>query len=253
MNEIEELVSFFCTHLVPIEMTYEIQGEQQTTTYTAFVISVGDQWFLLTAGHCLEEADRVLSQGHRIVSCRLIDTLGLKAIDNHPIPFPYDSTKVHYYYQEGDFDYGLIPLTAYFKELLERNNVKPLTEEVWKKQPSSPEMHVLLGIPAELTQQDTNGYSLAPTVFIVQELDQRPASLSDTEYPHFYGRLLSPVSDFDIRGMSGGPIFAIQHDQEGRPKYWIVALQSSWNRGTHEIKACPVQPFGLFLEEITKR
>ena len=63
----DEIVSFFCQHLVPLEITYDIEGPVKTQVYTSFVLSIDSHWVLLTAGHCINRIDDILSCGHSIV------------------------------------------------------------------------------------------------------------------------------------------------------------------------------------------
>jgi hypothetical protein len=109
----QEIVAYFFCHIVPIKVTMEKRGERTSWYITAFVMSVQDYWFLVTAGHCLKKNKVALDEGYILISCELIDFLGLEAKDERPIPFVYQSDNVHYFYDEGSYDYAFIPLSQY--------------------------------------------------------------------------------------------------------------------------------------------
>ena len=49
--------------------------------------------------------------------------------------------------------------------------------------------------------------------------------------------------------MSGAPIFAFKHTDGGGLEYWLIGVQSSWNKGNKAIAACPAQNLGYELSE----
>jgi hypothetical protein len=251
-NKVEDIVSFFFQHVVPIKFILEKDKQKVTKFITAFVMSVDDHWLLVTAGHCLHIINEALDQGAKIVETQLIDYLGIEAKDEHPIPFVYGQASVHYYYEQGEFDYGFIPLSEYYVLLLEKNNVRPFNEETWKKQPSSPIAYLLLGLPDILEQKDAKGVSIAPTMLFVNKVEEKPEGFKKSDFPFFYGNVLLPNGLEEIKGMSGGPLLAIQEDKEGHFRYWITALQSAWLSNSHSIKACPTYLLGEYIESILK-
>ena len=243
-----QIVSFFFRHVVPIKITVE-KGEDKVTKFrTAFLLSVKEYWFLITAGHIIKSIDEALDQGYRITEFQLIDFLGENAKNSSPIPFVYDRNS-NSYYDDGEIDFGVIPLSQYYISLLKVNNLMPLSEEVWKHQPSAPTIYLLIGIPEVLEQRENGSIIIAPVMIGVEKVDEKPEGFGYTDYPLFYGKLSLPPDLPDIDGMSGGPILAIQKDNQGQARYWVVALQSSWLPETHYIKAFPTYVLGKMLEE----
>ena len=53
-----------------------------------------------------------------------------------------------------------------------------------------------------------------------------PEGMETSELPWFIGQLPSKAAEFNIKGMSGGPIFGYSLGSDGGLRYWIVALQS---------------------------
>lgn len=247
-----ELVKLFYKHIIPIGFRCDKTGKPlHTFIVTSFVMSVAGKWFLITAGHCLRDIEaNIIGDGYTISQCHLIDYIGLDATHKKPIPFDFLNARYEYCDVEG-FDYGIIFITDYYKALLERNNIHPLNEEVWKKQRTKVDFYMLLGVPSELTKIDNNmNVQFMPSMYSVEPIDERPEGFPETDAPVFYGKVIIEGGVSRIEGMSGGPIFGFHEDEKGQLKYWLIALQSSWLPEAHFIKACRTSLFGLFLEEM---
>jgi len=57
------------------------------------------------------------------------------------------------------------------------------------------------------------------------------------------GQIPNDVNIKDISGMSGGPICGFRRDDEGRWRFYIVALQSRWRRDSRITFGCHLAPF----------
>jgi hypothetical protein len=245
----DELVGYFAKHLVPVLFTFEKEGQSHSAVMTTFVLSITDQWFLVTAGHCIGEVEKATTDyGYRIAACYLIDSIGLDAEYQDPIPFAYEDSYPVPLSNDKDSDYGVIALSPYYRQLLEKNNVQPLSEEVWKHQPRDVDFYCLLGVPGELVRVDIGQVQIATTLHRVEPLAERPSGFSETDAPLFYGRVMLGEGVSSIGGMSGGPIFAFHQDHQGEPRYWLVALQSRWLPSSHCIAASPTKVLGDLLE-----
>jgi hypothetical protein len=250
----DELVGFFQRHIVPVLFTF--QGEQDTrgVVVTAMVLSVSDQWFLITAGHCIRDIEALIQHyGYDSTRSWLIDSLGLGAMHAEPIPFVYEDSQPVQLSDRFDFDYGVMTLSPYYRQLLQANNVQPLDEEVWKKQPTEVDFYALLGIPGELVKVSSASIELTPTLHTVEPIDQRPKGFSEVDAPLFYGRIALGEGITTIKGMSGGPVFAFRASEEGELRYWLIALQSRWLPQSRFIAACPTKLLGHFIEEVLAR
>ena len=64
----------------------------------------------------------------------------------------------------------------------------------------------------------------------------------------FYGKFPKNERTLSPKGMSGGPIFAVQII-DGKLRYWLHAIQSQWVSGTREIAACPIFPIANLIED----
>lgn len=251
MDTDSELVGYFHKHLVPIFFSCQKADHKQDFTFTAFVLSVSDQWFLITAGHSIKAVEQLVKEhGYQIVQCSLIDTMSLGAKHHHPVPFDYVGSNPTCLSQNREFDYGIIEVADHYKRLLEANNVQPLNEEVWKKQPNNVDFYMLLGVPEELTKKNLNTVQITSTLIRVEVLEQRPEEFPESNVPLFYGRVILDGSLSNIEGMSGGPIFGFYKSDKGELKYWLLALQSHWLPSSRYIMACPTKLLGEFLEDV---
>ena len=253
MSSNEKVVSFFHRHLVPIYFSCKSENDSHSFIVTAFVLSVGNQWFLVTAGHCIKDIEKLISDlGYQITQCRLIDSMGLGARHREPIPFDYWGGCPACLSEERQFDYGVIQLSTYYKRLLEVNGVVPLSEEVWKKQPTVVAFYMLLGVPFQLTKVDADSICITTTLHSVERLNDKPSNFPQTDVPLFYGRIKLDESISDISGMSGGPIFAFHQNDKKELLYWLVALQSRWLPQSRILIASPTNLLGRFLEEVAQ-
>ncbi len=248
----DKLVRFFSKHLVPISITYERDGNEIVDIVTCFVLSVSGHWFLVTAGHWKEWINHRKNDGYQIIKCYLIDTLGEKPKHEEPIPFVYDDKTIIPLSEEKEFDYGIVHLSLYYRQLLEKNGIRALDEEVWKKQPSECDLYFLLGVPAMLVNQmvDSEYVRIVTTLHKVDRLEQRPKKFTETDVPLFYGQIAIGEGVTDITGMSGGPIIGLKEKEDGQFKYWLIALQSTWLSDSKYIKGCQTKILGDYLEDL---
>lgn len=217
----DSIVKYFSRHIVPINFVFQNTDEVQNIVITTFVLSVSNHWFLVTAGHCIRGINDIIdSELYNLVSCQLIDSLGIEALDPNPVPFAYDSSKSVYLSENYPFDYGVMPLSPYYKQALQANNVVPLNEDVWKSQPYLVDSYYLLGIPSELIRSDSDAVEIVQLLVPVQAIDEKPEGFDEVDAPLFYGRVILDDTINSIKGMSGGPIFAFHKNEEGEVRYF---------------------------------
>lgn len=241
------VVSFFSQHLVPIVFTFRSRdrGLNVSVAITTCVMSVREQWFLVTAGHCIRQINDKLNS-FELSSCELVDSFGVDAINHHTIPFEYN-TEIIFFSESYPIDYAAIPLSPYYVRLLDFNKIVALNEETWRKQPKSVYSYVLLGIPEQLSHFE-HGIDLSPILIPVKEVKEKPPAFDDDEGNVLFGSIM--VDDLSIKGMSGGPILSIYQNEIGEMRYFLTAIQSRWNSATGEIAACFARSLGEFIDSI---
>jgi hypothetical protein len=227
-------------------------GGSRICASSCFVMSFGESWFLVTAGHVLKELEELLDHPRvRFLQSCLIDALGSEAIHSNNVPFTYDKSKRFYIDQDG-LDFGLIPLSHNHRQLLEANRVVPVAVENWMNQDIDRcHSFLLLGIPVDWVShaQSPGGYSLHIETLLVsvKRLTEPPFGAEATTYERFIGDLTTPAKmQHGLEGTSGGPIFGFYNDENGQLRYWIVALQSSCLDKRY-VFGCPVRLFGSYL------
>ena len=222
---------------------------------SSFVVSIGNIWFLVTAGHILKDLQSRLDNGRCIMKSRLFAGLA-SCPSSEPIPFTLGDTPQWYIYEDG-LDYAVIPLRPAFVRLLIADGIAALNENHWKDYPQENEEYVLLGFPTQA--QDISITSSGEIGNINVSLgcpllpvfpESEPPSVLKCEHDRFYAKvpLASGMVDdpnvklTDIDGMSGGPIFTIKWLDDTNMEYWLFAVQSGWHRSTRILAACPILP-----------
>ena len=251
MIDDDPIVRFFHKHLVPMLFTAQEGRDSRQFIVTAFVLSVEDEWFLVTAGHCLRDIETIKTRGAEITSCALVDTLGEGAEFKYTIPFAYERASPHYLSSDyPEFDYGMIPLSRYYRQLLEANNVQPLSEQVWNKQPDDFDFFKLIGVPFELLHFTNEFVEVTTALFDVEALDKLPEGFPEPSIPQFVGKIHLAEDIDSIDGTSGGPIFGFKEIPTGELRYWLVALQSRWYPTSQIVIGCPTKLLGESLRSL---
>jgi hypothetical protein len=232
---------------------------------TAFVVAVGDEWFLLTAGHTLADLKAACQSGRRIIKARLIDSPG-RSQQMGPIPFDFDLDQCAFVDADG-LDYGLIHLRFHYAELLRKGERRAFDRSHWGSPSGRYDDYVLLGFPSshrlirstrvgpETTQVDV---ASATPLLPLQPTPDPPECLVKAA-ERFYAKVprglgyvegeLRPVLD-DIEGMSGGPVVGVRYGDDGTIDYELIAVQSTWAKDSRVLAACPVQKLLSTLEEM---
>lgn len=239
-----------CRHFValagayyPIDAAGKKCGEEAFYFYSAFVCKLQDTWFLVTAGHAMEDFLGPLARKEMSISVNwLIDYFGEGAKTLYPIPFNLLDHKIFYVNEDTlGIDGAAILISENEQQLLEANGIKPLGPGNWViPQGDTPKGFVLLGLPEERTHTVHSGDTIKglakPLLLPIQRLQD------DETHPftRFQGSIdpIQPLST--VVGMSGGPIFACV-DKDGEVFYYAVAIQSACKDLT--IFACPLEAF----------
>jgi hypothetical protein len=88
-----------------------------------------------------------------------------------------------------------------------------------------------------------------PTLIPLTRLDELPEGVAATSYPRFVAKIYDNVEFPDIDGMSGGPIFGVGKSSDGKDRYWIVAVQSSWLKSRRITFGCPLPVFAQMVDD----
>lgn len=258
-----QLLATLCRHIVGVVWTDENWGDRrartgqrdpETLAFSAFVISVRGVWFLVTAGHVARQLRQRLSEGRRVIAARLMDGFSGQG-SSPPVPFPLGETPQWSLYQDG-LDYALFPLRPGYARPLAAGGVVPLSEEQWAEPPEAADRYFLLGFPSEvmktsLAEDGRRGdvsVMLGTPLLPIQPLKDPPEELAHQPHRFFASvpMLAHPEREGvvvgSIEGMSGGPIFAVEFTGATAPRYWVVAVQSTWLKNSRILAACWMKP-----------
>jgi hypothetical protein len=244
-------------HLVILVVTYthldkggKPTGVSRVTACSGSILSVGESWFFVTAGHVIEELDELyLHPSVRIDGACFIDSLGLQSTYDSPIPFNYGLSARHARNEDG-LDYGFIELSSNDRQLMLKNPVEPIPLGNWVHQDIDKcDTFALLGIPKDtvsLETRDEPGVNLGTAWISLTRLKELPEGADTTAYDRFIGDIGKKHSH-NLEGTSGGPIIGFAHI-EGQIYYWIVALQSTCLKNRY-VFGCPTKLIGQIILE----
>ncbi len=259
----DKFVGLFVRHFVSLACVHAAIGTQREQYETkrrhsfnvsGFVISVAGEWLWVTAGHIIDEVDKLLREGRKLTYCRFLDW-GASRKYHDTIPVEFDALRKGRVGGDDDCDCAAFPLSLSYRQMLESNGVVALDEAAWAAPPCQEKVDccLLLGIPDELTVRHVNGapgrhsIEVSPTCtlhFVRPEL-ATPPDFSPKKAARIYGKveLRGPKCLESIAGMSGGPLFAVKRETDGTIRYWVVGVQSSWHKPTRMIAAWPIADF----------
>jgi len=273
MTQYEGAFQFLARHFVSLIWVDRTPGPRASANngigtpvnVSAFVISVSGEWFLATAGHILQALADARKAGQHLSDFAINDKW---CMNRHGLPIPIGDDYIfdnalHVYDEGNGIDCGCIYLRPHYRALLEANGIEPVTEQAWEKGlPRKCKFYVMFGVPKQLTgvhvagrQADRISNIVWMNIRIIDEADV-PDHMRKP-FPRFYGRLdatlkcegTGEIVD-DIDGMSGGPIIGLSRTQTGQFCYWVVAIQSGWDRTTRVIAGFPLRALGDAIREM---
>ena len=243
--------SFLCKHLVCLSVTYRhtsdsVSEPARFAACAGTLILIHGIVSFLTAGHVLKALDELRqSKGVDIENAWLVDTLGEQSISDLPIPI--DLRAARFFYVDDNMeglDFGVMAIHPHHVRLLALNGVEVLSEQRWVHQSRVRfDKYLMLGLPEELTTGHVSAAgeaSIVPVLLDVRKLDRPPDERAPTRHPQFIGKIDPSLPLKSMKGMSGGPIFGFRKESDTSGRYWIVALQSSWNREKSIVYGCPL-------------
>jgi hypothetical protein len=181
----------------------------------------------------------------------LADVFGWKRVSEKPIPF--DLKNSHLCFIDDDelgLDFGLIPIGPHHARLLAKNGIIALSEINWAHQDTIKcDAYAVLGFAEEFSSERVSAsgdVTVGATMFCVRRVEPSLENESKkTKYPRFVGRLSPKLQLKSLHGMSGGLIIGIQYEPIHR--YWVVGLQSSWDRQKGYVYGCSLPVLGSLM------
>jgi hypothetical protein len=237
----DEFVRFFSQHLVALNVACDgPNGTQVADAYSCFVLQLGGDCFLVTAGHSLKGLYSELPK-RTGVKASLFDGWKRTA-SQQPVPFDLLGATPLIVDEEKGLDLGLIQLAQLHVRNLCANGIKPFDEKGWRDAPPPSEMfrYAVIGLPEqfierEVTPSGAMRVSVNPTFVYLEGVDA-PEDMKRS-FACFFGKVAgniynpnAGVSLEGMKGFSGGPIigFSMRPHGHGEVRYHLVAVQSAW-------------------------
>jgi hypothetical protein len=189
----------------------------------------------------------------------------------HGVPFPFEDD-AWIVFDTQDADIAATPLPFLIVDNLRAGGVFPIDESAWGTPPFDGYDHWLLtGIPAESYSGTENKHLLKLTIIPLSPTEP-PVGASRisggdlegaivADFPALYGKIidkpgLDEVSVKSVAGMSGSPVYGIK-TVDGKLKYWLLGIESSWFENSRIVKfnpsICFFTAFKLAIQQLSER
>jgi hypothetical protein len=208
-------------------------GNPAVYNFSAFVVEIKERWFAITAGHVFDDLKKAISHG-AVLTDWVIDDSIVSDTPLQPQRTGFDmNMDVFYLYSDG-MDYACFELNYFARQALIQQGIAPIPRVVWAAQDIAEfSTWLLVGTPTELAILESDAPYIKNHVTVrLERLSQRPADMDATEFERGYARIdFASVVDgedgFDIKGMSGGPIFGLLPSTRESPfDYRLIGVQS---------------------------
>jgi len=249
-------------HFVALDIVQETCGKEKKQiagTVSGCLLDLGETLFYLTAGHVLKQLNTNIQAGAaRIVIARFVDRFGPRVPKEQLLPFEYVPRRaIAMYEEEYDVDFGLIILDDLYRNIFNSSGKLPITEKDLLESDVGPHCDEfgVLGVPEEFSTFRDTGRSFARSVTTalipVEVIHEGTLSHATGRAPRLQGRVRNDAKLKSLKGTSGGPVFGFTRSKPD--KYFIVGIQSAWDRSTRTAYICPLQVIWLFLGPVAAK
>ena len=235
-----KLTELFGKHLISILISGTGSDlKRQSYAYSGFLVLIGDDWVVMTAGHSVEGIKKATSQGFKVDVFDLIDSFS-SGTHKRSLPIGCVLEDWHSSYSHdnpGGMDIAFKKLDPFHQRALKANNMSPinLAEDFSRLKKSPVEMLMLAGLPDEKTNIG-NAAARLTVVIIPGDLiafSQASEVFKDGSENRYFGQLDRGKwnkSDLtSITGTSGGPVFGIWYSEDKKQfDYTVVAIDPAW-------------------------
>jgi hypothetical protein len=225
--------------------------EERVFVFSGFLVTAGNQWFYVTAGHILKDIRAALVAGYVFDRWRLDDQTAGNAFKGMAVPYVFDADDWLVIEDEAQgLDYAAVPLREMCRLALAAGGAAPIASNAWGDHVTDHDHWVLVGIPKESVYYDGETKIAARVVMAPVSPTDEPAAAGSKTANQFYAKLQDDPNGAvaDVNGMSGGPIFGLKN-VAGRWMYQVIGVQSGWYESSRVTAACPFSSFGMALEE----
>lgn len=248
------LSDLFAQSILSLFLSVKIGDQYKQYLYTGFPLLYQSQLIWVTAGHVVKNIEEVLASDHKINLIKWADSCNISGAETVPV-----TRKNLNFYNVSKFDIGFALVDGLDALAIQHNDrSKILNERMWRSlHTSDPEGYFLVGYPQEFGeiietpvsyQRSDFSFKIDLACLPAERIDYRPESqVSDfwNDPNAFYAKIL-PYSDVDgnqpesVVGMSGAPLLAVERDLQGRIRYQLIGVQSSWKKDERLIRVEPI-------------
>lgn len=223
--------------------------------FSGFIIAVAGEWFFVTAGHILRGIRRATDAGSSFSVWRLGDETAGNQFKGMAVPYDFriDDWLVVEDPEVG-LDYAAVHLSDYYRRQLEAGGVMAIDRSAWSDHATEFDHWALIGIPSESVDYDGERVITARVVVCPLVPAEEPGLAGRRAENQFYAKPIDGSESYfaDADGFSGGPVFALKH-QDGRWMYAVIGIQSAWYPSNRTLAICPFSSFGLALESLVNQ
>jgi hypothetical protein len=228
------------------------KAPKRVFVFSGFLIEAGGLWFYITAGHILRDIRESLDLGGKFEIWRLDDQTAGNRFAGAAIPFEFDlDSWIVVENSEIGLDYAALALHPFYVRQLQAGGAIPIGRDAWGDHIAEHDDWALVGIPSETVKYESETTISGGVVVMPLEPTEEPEAAGSTSENKFFARIKDLGSVTDVDGMSGGPVFSLKKN-EGRWRYKVIGVQSSWYPKSSIIAACPIASLGTELERLVE-
>jgi hypothetical protein len=209
-----------------------VHSSQSILHISAFLYSKNDDWYIITAGHCI--TDLIEAQNDYPV-CEINDSLHISSdnLTTNKIMLQIntvDFLKGIQYSNDKDNDWAFFKLSSIYKQPIEANGCVPFTSQMNSE---NADYFFILGIPSESANRRGYIFSIVRADHYDKNCSGKHNNFKSASIPS-NDEMIDPQTNYileSIKGMSGGPVLGIINNG-----YQLVGIQSSWIPQTRIVK-----------------
>lgn len=233
----------------------------QPCNFSAFIVEIGGRWLAISAGHIFDELLKSVTEGAKLSNWHIDDTT-VSSSEMSPYPIALNVTEdVLWIHDEvPGLDYACFTVDRLTQRALQAAGIEAISQDIWQKNDVADFPYwLLVGTPEELLERSARRITEKVHVTLpVSKVAIIPPGMEEKEFKRTYAQIdfssVEPcTAGFDIKGMSGGPIFGLtQPPLKSDYPYRIIGIQSGWNK-IDSIAFCDAKIFFDALMTIRSR
>lgn len=251
-------------HFVNIMCTQSFPGlgwADQYCNFSAFIVEVQGRWQVISAGHIFNELLTSVKQGATISHWHIDDaTVNASAMPPYPIALNVTDDVLWIHDEVPGLDYACFTVAPLAQRALQAAGIEAISQDHWQQDDAADFPYwLLVGTPEGLLKRNARQITEKVHVTLpVSKVALIPPGMEEREFKRTYAQIdfssVEPcTAGFDIKGMSGGPIFGLtQPPLKSDYPYRIIGIQSCWNK-IDSIAFCDAKIFFDALMTIRSR